>query len=161
MADTFTTLLHLVLPRLGKKPWHNDWYFNFRTIDQILGGMWNGDLVNPCAKCADAVNGGAITPFIQSVEGDLSGAASIPAGETHEIRVDHSTGIDGKVFDVPLEPIISVPNQNVNAVLLADRAVGLDATEYGGVFVIRIENHSDSTVNGADITWKRKGLVLT
>jgi hypothetical protein len=154
MADTFTANLKLHLPQLGKKPWKSDWDFNFTKLDQIIGGLTIDGSV--CAKCAETIHGDALVPFIQSATGDLSGASAIPAGETHEVRIDHSSDI---VFDFPLEPIFTAPG-NVNCVLLADRNA-LDATEYGGVFVIRVENHSDSTVNAGDVSWLRKGLKLS
>jgi hypothetical protein len=37
----------------------------------------------------------------------------------------------------------------------------LDDGEYGGIFVVRIENHSESDVNATDVTWLRKGFVLS
>lgn len=153
MADTFTINLNLRLPQLGKKPWKADWDFNFTRIDQILGGLTIDGSVP--AKVAETVLGGALTPFIDSVSGTLSGAASIPDGDTHEIRVDHSADL---VFDLPIEPIVTAPG-GVNCVLLAERNT-LNATEAGGVFVLRVENHSGSTVAGADIAWLRKGLKL-
>ena len=154
MADTFTANLKLHLPQLGKKPWKSDWDFNFTKIDQLLGGLTIDGSV--CAKCAETIDGTALVPFIESATGDLTGIAAIPDGETHEIRVDHSADV---VFDFPLEPTFTVPG-GCNLVLLYERNA-LDATEYGGVFVVRIENHSGGVVNGGDISWLRKGLKLT
>lgn len=154
MADTFTTNLKLRLPQLGKKPWKSDWDFNFTKLDQIIGGLTVDGSV--CAKCAETIDGTAIIPFIQSVTGDLTGMTSIPAGETNEVRIDHTADI---IFDFPLEAIFTAPG-NVNCVLLADRNA-LDASEYGGVFSVRVENHSGSTVNGSDVSWLRKGLKLS
>jgi hypothetical protein len=152
--DTFTTNLKLHLPQLGKKPWKSDWDFNFTKMDQIIGGLTIDGSVH--AKIADTILGSAITPFIQSVTGDLTGSSAIPAGETHEIRIDHSGDI---VFDFPLEPIFTAPG-DVNCVCIGDRNA-LNATEYGGVFVVRIENHSLATVNVGDVSWLRKGLKLS
>jgi hypothetical protein len=154
MADTFTANYKLHLPQLGKKPWKSDWDFNFTKIDQLLGGLIIDGSV--CAKCADAIDGGAISAFIETTDGSLAGAGDIPAGETHEIRIDHS---GDKVFDFPLDPIFTVPG-DVNCILIGDRNA-LDATEYGGVFVVRVENHSGDTVAVADIAWLRKGLKLS
>lgn len=154
MADTFTTHLNLHLPQLGKKPWKSDWDFNFNTLDQILGGLTVDGSV--CAKCAESIQGTAISAFIQSVTGDLAGAPAIPPGETHEIRVDHSADI---IFEVPLEPIVTAPG-NVNCSLMRERNA-LTTAEHGGVFIIRVENRSGSGVNGDDISWLRRGLKLT
>lgn len=153
MADTFTTNLKLHLPQLGKKPWKTDWDFNFTKLDQIIGGLTVDGSVH--AKVADSIPGTALAPFIQSATGDLSGISDIGAGETHEIRIDHSTDI---VFDFPLAPIFVAPT-DVNCLAIYERTT-LNATEYGGVFVVRIENHSALPVAGTDVTWLRKGLKL-
>lgn len=154
MADTFTTHLNLRLPQLGKKPWKSDWDFNFNLIDQILGGLTVDGSV--CAKCADSISGAALTPLIQSVTGDLSGAPAIPAGETHEIRVDHTGDI---IFDIPLEPIFTAPT-NVNCSLMRERSA-LTTAEHGGVFVVSIANRSGAQVTTDSISWLRRGLKLT
>lgn len=152
MANTVTANMKFKLPQLGKKPWKSDWDTNWTIADQVLGGLTVDGSVH--AKIADAIPGSALTPFIQTVSGDLSAAAPIPAGETHEMRVDHSADL---IFDIPSDPIFLVPSTDVNVVLLGERQA-LSDTETGGVFTVRIENHSDSTVNGSDISWQRKGL---
>lgn len=155
MAGTVTVNLHLKLPQLGKKPWKSDWDFNFTLLDQIVGGLTVDGSVP--AKVAETILGSALTPFVQSVSGDLAGAAPIPAGEAREIRIDHTGDI---VFDIPLEPIFTVPSTDINIVLLGDRWV-LNNDEYGGVFVVRVENHSTSVLNGINVSWLRKGLKFT
>lgn len=154
MADTTTINYKLKLPQLGKKPWKTDWDFNFTKVDQLLGGLIIDGSVH--AKVADSIDGSSLEPFIQSTTGTLAGASDIPAGETHEIRIDHSGDM---VFDLPLTPIFTVPD-DVNCLLIADRSA-LDANEYGGVFVVRVENHSGSTVAAGDIAWLRKGLKIS
>lgn len=153
MADTFTTNLKLHLPQLGKKPWKSDWDFNFTKLDQVIGGLTVDGSVH--AKVADSIPGSALVPFIQSVTGDLTGA-TIDAGETREYRVDHTADI---IFDFPLEPIFTAPG-GVNLTLLQERNA-LDATEYGGIFKVRVENSTDTPVLGSDIVWLRKGFKLS
>jgi hypothetical protein len=155
MADTFTVNYKLRLPQLGKKPWKSDWDNNFTKIDQLLGGLIIDGSV--CAKCATSIDPTAISAFIESTTGDLTGAASIPAGETAEIRIDHSADI---VFDFPLDPIFLAP-VGVNCILVGDRTVALNASEYGGVFVVRVENHTGSTLLVTSVTWLRKGFKLS
>lgn len=154
MADTFTALLKFRLPQLGKKPWKSDWDFNWTKIDQLLGGLTVDGSV--CAKCAETIDGGALVPLIETITGDLTGIAAIPDGETHEIRIDHTSDM---IFDFPMDPIFTVPT-GCNLLLLAERNA-LSSTELGGIFVVRIENHSGSTVNGGDISWLRKGFKLS
>lgn len=155
MANQVTINLGLKLPQLGKKPWKSDWDFNWTLIDQILGGLTiDGSVV---AKVAETIQGSALTPFITTVSGDLSGVTSVAAGESSEYRVDHTSDV---IFDIPLAPIFTVPSTDINVVLLGERQA-LNASEYGGVFVVRIENHSDAVVAGADISWMRKGFKIS
>lgn len=154
MADTFTTNLKLHLPQLGKKPWKSDWDFNFTKLDQVIGGLTVDGSVH--AKIADSIPGSALVPFIQSVTGDLDGMSTLAAGETTEVRVDHTSDI---IFDFPLEPIFTAPG-GVNIFVLCERNA-LSAAEYGGVFKIRVENHTDSPLLGTDVSWLRKGLALS
>jgi len=151
MADTVTVNLKLKLPRLGKKPWKREWDFNFTLLDQKVGGILDGSIA---AKRAETIDPTALVPYIQSVSGTLSGVI-VPSEEVREVRMDHSSTM---VFDLPLNPIFVVPI-NVNIVLLGDRA-SLSASEYGGIFIVRIENHSNSSVDGATINWTRKGIKL-
>jgi len=150
-----TVNLHLKLPPLGKKPWKSDWDTNFTILDQQVGGLTVDGSVP--AKVAETILGSALTPFVQSVSGDLATAAVIPAGESHEIRVDHTLDV---VFDIPLSPIFTTPSTDVNVVLLGDR-YALNNDEYGGVFLVRVENHATTDLNGADVSWIRKGLKFT
>ena len=156
MADTFTSILKLVLPQLGRKPWKKDWDKNFKTLDQYVGGglyIANDDTVH--AFVADTVLGSAISSFVVTLTGSLD-PASIPTGETHEIRVD-----TGTTLDFPLPPIFDLSSlPDVNAIILADRLDLTDAEE-GRFFAVRIENHSAGTVAGSALSWRRKGLVLT
>lgn len=154
MADTLTTNLKLRLPRLGKKPWKSDWDFNFTKVDQIVGGLTIDGSV--CAVCAETIHGTALVPYIQMITGDLSGISPILPGETREFRVDHTTQM---VFDLPSSPIFDPP-ADVNVIVLADRGV-LTATEYGGVFYVRVENRSSSSVSGTALSWMRKGLKIS
>jgi len=156
MADTFTTILKLVLPQLGRKPWKKDWDKNFKTLDQYVGGglyIANDDTVH--AFIADTIEKSAVSSFIVTLTGSLD-PASIPTGETHEIRVD-----TGTTLDFPLPPIFNLSGfPDVNAIILADRQA-LTVAEEGRFFVVRIENHSAGTVAGSSLNWSRKGLVLT
>lgn len=153
MADTLTVNLKLRLPRLGKKPWKSDWDFNFTKIDQLLGGLVIDG--STCAVCAQTIHSTALDPYIISITGDL-GSVTIPAGETREYRVNHSSLA---TFRLPSDPIFTAPT-NVNVVILAERNA-LTAFEYGAVFHVRIENRSDTDVSGTLLTWMRRGIVIT
>lgn len=155
MANTVTANLKLKLPQLGKKPWKSDWDFNFTLLDQLIGGLTVDGSVH--AKIADSIPGSALAPFIQVITGDLTSIPTIPAGETKEIRVDHTAD---KIFEVPCDPIFTTPSVDINTLVLGDRS-GLTSSEYGGVFVVRVENHSESDISGSDITWMRKGFKIS
>lgn len=152
MPDSPTPKRGLLRPRLGKKPWKTDWDFNFLKLDTDVGGLIDGTI--PAGR-ALRVFGSAVSAFIYVATGDL-GAASIPAGEVQEIFVDHTASV---IFDLPAAPAFS-PIADVHFVLLGE-LVSTNDTNYGGTFIVRVENYSASTVLGVSILWRRKGLKFS
>ena len=148
MPDTPTPKLGLLRPPLGKKPWKEDWDFNFLKLDNIVGGLVDGTV-----QAGDTILIGGKTPaqLVQTVSGTLAGI-DVLDNTVRQVEIDHSTDV---VFDSPSAPRLVVPS-GVRSVVVGD-SESLSSTAYGGTFRISIENSSGATVSGVNITWRRSG----
>lgn len=153
MPDTPTPNIGLKRPRLGSKPWKSDVDFNWGKIDSEIGGLKTGTVT---AGVARNIEGAALTPFIDELTGTLSGTTI--AGQSNvTISVDHSSVL---IFDLPAVPIFAPP-AGVQCLPVQTRLSSLNNVEYGGKFAVRVENSGISSVNGVNITWRRKGIKVS
>lgn len=150
MAISPTPKRGYLRPRLGTRPWKNEWDYNFTKLDSDVGGLLDGTLN---AKNAENVVGIWYAAHTTQVSGDLNTGGLIADGTSQDIRVDHSADV---IFDLPCEPIVEITLGGVHATLLADRQ-NLTNGEYGGGFVVRVENTSGADIDPAFLTWTRKG----
>jgi hypothetical protein len=140
-----------ILPAIGTRPWKAIEDFNWRKADADLGGLINGTI--PAGVAASVVPT-AITPYVLSVTGTLSGTI-FPASGVLDVLVSHANAV---VFDVPASPIFQVP-AGVSCIMLGNLTDTSNAS-YGGTFAVRVQNNNSANVDGATISWRRKGLRL-
>lgn len=155
MPDTPTPKIGLVRTSLGSKPWKKGQDYNWALLDTLVGGLQDGSVP---AGVANTVALSALTALVQSTSGDLTSIGNMADGVLTKVIVDHSAD---KLFDFPCEPIVACTVSGVDISILANRAISLNSTEYGGKFCITINNQSGGTLAGSTITWVRKGLKFS
>lgn len=152
MADTPTPKRGLLRPALGKKPWKEDWDYNFLKLDGDVGGLIDGTIAaGNSTRFANKLP----AEFISTVSGTLDGLV-FTDNQIRVIKVDHSAT---SVFDVPSAPVFVLPTSGIRVVHHCE-ADSLSDNDYGGTFYVGIENSTGMTISGNLITWRRKGFKI-
>jgi hypothetical protein len=152
MPDTPTPKRGLLRPVLGKKPWKEDWDFNFLKLDGDVGGLIDGTIA-----AGNSSRFGSKLPaeYVQTVSGTLAGLVFLD-NQIRVVEVDHSASV---VFDIPGPAAFVLPTSGIRVVHHGEVASLSDA-DYGGTFYVGVENSTGSTISGQSITWRRTGFVV-
>lgn len=151
MADTPTPKRGLLRPPLGKKPWKEDWDYNFLKLDNDVGGIVDGSIaIGNATRFANKLP----SEYVGSITGTFTGVSFFD-NQIRVVKVDHSGDV---IFDVPSDPVFVV-SSGIRVIPEGNRD-GTTDIDYGGIFFVRVENSSGSTVDGSTIAWKRKGFKV-